>query len=237
MDDREPGQNVVGPERASRPGRDASAREPGTAAAGGAIRRGSRGHPRSVLAWARAQPVLATALLGFCLVASAGLVLSVPRGMWSGRSVGGAHVSTPVAPLPPKPETADPGPAGASGGPPPSAEARAAGAWVEADVPAASPRGVALVYRYRTLPPGGESRYEWVVQVRGPEPVLDGIDVVNWRMEPAAKNGADFVSRDRAADGFPLLGHGPGGWFGVSATIRYQDGGEETLTRRIELSE
>jgi hypothetical protein len=96
---------------------------------------------------------------------------------------------------------------------------------------------VALAYWYRTLPPGGESRYEWIVQVRGPRPVLEGIDVVGWRMEPAAKNGADFESRDRAADGFPLFGHGPGGWFGVSATIRYRDGGEETLARRIELSE
>jgi hypothetical protein len=104
-------------------------------------------------------------------------------------------------------------------------------------VPPASPRGVSLVYRYRTLPAGGESRYEWIVQVRGSRPVLDSIDLVNWRMEPAAKNGADFVSRDRAADGYPLLGHGPGGWFGVAATIHYLDGGQETLTRRIELSE
>jgi hypothetical protein len=53
-------------------------------------------------------------------------------------------------------------------------------------------------------------------------------------MEPAAKNGTDFTSRDRAADGFPLFGHGPGGWFGVTATVRYQDGGEESVSRRIE---
>ena len=96
---------------------------------------------------------------------------------------------------------------------------------------------MSLGYRYRTLPAGSESRYEWIVQVRGVRSVLDAIDIVSWRMEPAAKNGADFVSRDRAADGFPLFGQGPGGWFGVSATIRYQDGGEETLARRIELSE
>jgi hypothetical protein len=100
---------------------------------------------------------------------------------------------------------------------------------------AASARGLAVVYRYRALPPGGESRYEWIVQLRGVRPVLDGVDAVSWRMEPAAKNGADFVSRDRAADGFPLFGHGPGGWFGVSATVRYQDGSEEHLTRRIKL--
>jgi hypothetical protein len=61
--------------------------------------------------------------------------------------------------------------------------------------------------------------------------------MVGWRMEPAAKNGAGFVSRNRAADGFSLFGDGPGGWFGVSAKIRYQDGSEETLSRRIELSE
>jgi hypothetical protein len=49
--------------------------------------------------------------------------------------------------------------------------------------------------------------------------------------------GGLIPSRDRAADGFPLFGDGPGGWFGVSARIRYRDGQEETLSRRIELSE
>ena len=71
--------------------------------------------------------------------------------------------------------------------------------------------------------------------MRGARPVLEGIDVVSWRMEPAAKNDGDLTSRDRAADGFPLFGDGPGGWFGVSAKIRYRDGEEETLSRRIEL--
>jgi hypothetical protein len=65
--------------------------------------------------------------------------------------------------------------------------------------------------------------------------VLEGIDVVSWRMEPAAKDDGDLTSRDRAADGFPLFGDGPGGWFGVSARVRFRDGGEETLSRRIEL--
>ena len=73
--------------------------------------------------------------------------------------------------------------------------------------------------------------------MRGARPVLEGIELVSWRMEPAAKNGDEFLSRDRAADGFPLFGDGPGGWFGVSARIRYRDGQEETLSRRIELSE
>jgi hypothetical protein len=74
-----------------------------------------------------------------------------------------------------------------------------------------------------------------MVQLRGAGPTLDGVDVVSWRMEPGAKNGAEFESRDRAADGFPLFGHGPGGWFGVTATVRYRDGGVETLGRRVEL--
>jgi hypothetical protein len=87
------------------------------------------------------------------------------------------------------------------------------------------------------LPPGGESRYEWIVQIVGARPVLDGVDVVCWRMEPPPKDGDDLISRDRAADGFPLFGDGPGGWFGVSATISYRDGEEEILSRRIELSE
>jgi hypothetical protein len=106
----------------------------------------------------------------------------------------------------------------------------------EAATPASS-RGLALVYRYRTLPPGGESRYDWIIQLRGARSVLDGVDMVSWAMEPAAKNGNAFISRDRAADGFPLFGHGPGGWFGVTATVRYQDGVEESLQRRIEFPE
>jgi len=47
---------------------------------------------------------------------------------------------------------------------------------------------------------------EWIVQVRGPRPLLDAVDVVTWVMEPAAKNDGDLTSRNRAADGFPLFG-------------------------------
>ena len=71
--------------------------------------------------------------------------------------------------------------------------------------------------------------------MRGPRPVLDAVDVVTWTMEPGAKNDGDLTSRNRAADGFPLFGDGPGGWFGVSARIRFRDGTEEALSRRIEL--
>jgi hypothetical protein len=191
------------------------------------------------LRWIRAQPVLASAFLVFCVVAVGGLVLSLPRGTMStgrtSRTAGGASVSNPtrrtlVAP-PEAPASRVPdSPADEAPGAEP-------GPWVEKAPSAPSTRGLALVYRYRMLPPGGESRYEWIVQVRGAPSVLEGVDVVSWRMDPPAKNGADFVSRDRAADGFPLFGHGPGGWFGVAATIRYRDGEEETLTGRIDLSD
>ena len=190
-----------------------------------------RGGP---MGWVRAQPFLAMAIIGFCVVAVVGLVVSLPRGVWPTRSAGRAHVAAPAPPastgtIPSRPRSSE------------DVVSRAApeepGPWVEPAVPPPSSRGVSLAYRYRTLPPGGESRYEWIVQVRGPTSTLASIDVVSWRMEPAAKNGADFESRDRAADGFPLFGHGPGGWFGVSATIRYRDGVEESLARRIELSE
>jgi hypothetical protein len=184
--------------------------------------------------WIRAQPFLATAVLGFCVVAIGGLVMSLPRGLWSSRSAGSAHVTTPAPSVPVAKDPSESRPSGDAG---PRAEPQEPGPWVEPAVPPPSSRGVSLVYRYRTLPPGGESRYEWIVQVRGPRPVLEGIEVVGWRMEPAAKNGAEFESRDRAADGFPLFGHGPGGWFGVSVTIRYRDGSEETLARRIELAD
>ena len=187
-----------------------------------------------VMGWVRAQPFLAMAIVGFCVVAVVGLVVSLPRGVWPTRSAGRAHVTTPAPP-------ASTGTIPSRTRPSEDVVARAApeepGAWVEPAAPPPSSRGVSLAYRYRTLPPGGESRYEWIVQVRGPRSTLEDIDVVSWRMEPAAKNGAEFESRDRAADGFPLFGHGPGGWFGVSATVRYRDGVEETLARRIELSE
>jgi hypothetical protein len=101
-----------------------------------------------------------------------------------------------------------------------------------------SPRGLALVYAYRALPPGGDSRYEWFVRLQGPQPLLDRIEVVRWRMDPPPRDGdGELLSRNRAGDGFPLMGHGPGGWFGVSAAVRFEDGEEETLSRRIELPE
>jgi hypothetical protein len=189
--------------------------------------------------WFQAQPVLATAFLVFCVAAVGGLVLSLPVGTLSigrtSRTAGSASVSAPTPRVLVAPPEAPPAPT-----PDPAhdeAVTAGPGPWVVKAPSSPSARGLALVYSYRTLPPGGDSRYEWIVQVRGARTVLDGIDAVNWQMEPAAKNGADFISRDRAADGFPLFGHGPGGWFGVSATIHYRDGQEETLTRRIDLDD
>ena len=184
------------------------------------------------LGWIRSQPVLAAAFLGFCVVAGGGLILSLPRDTPSidrtPRSGGGGSTSASFA------RTEASRAPGSSADGDPGTEP---GPWVEKAPSPPSARGLALVYRYRTLPPGGESRYEWIVQVRAPRPVLEGIEVVNWRMDPAAKNEGDLTSRDRAADGFPLFGDGPGGWFGVSARIRHRDGEEETLARRIELSD
>ena len=189
--------------------------------------------------WVRTHRGLATAVVVFCLAAVVGMVASLPRGLLSSgrmsRPATGATASGPPATAPDtpaeRPASRLPDPAAPK---PSTPEPAAAGPWVEEAATPASSRGLALVYRYRTLPPGAESRFEWIIQLRGARPVLDGVDVVTWKMEPAAKNGADFVSRDRAADGFPLFGHGPGGWFGVTATVRYQDGAEESLSRRIE---
>jgi hypothetical protein len=194
------------------------------------------------LAWIRAEPVLALAVIGFCVVAIVALALSLPRGTLSrgrtSRGAGGASVVAPASPASVAPRDAPLSRAPVSRAPDSAADTAPGaepGPWVEKAASPASARGSSLVYRYRTLPPGGESQYEWIAQVQGARSLLDGIEVVTWRMEPAAKNGADFVSRDRAADGFPLFGHGPGGWFELSATVRYRDGAEETLTRRIEL--
>jgi hypothetical protein len=193
------------------------------------------------MAWARAQPLLAVLVLGFCLVAIGGLVLSAPRGsLTAGRTLRSATGATATAPVPRASAPGGDAPASripGSSAEPPTPALGDAGPWVRTAPSPPSARGLALVYRYRTLPPGGESRYEWIVQVQGAESVLAGVDVVSWEMDPPAKNGASFISRDRAADGFPLFGHGPGGWFGVSARVRFRDGEEEALTRRIELSE
>jgi hypothetical protein len=197
------------------------------------VTRPGRGGVRTLwLGWIRNQPLLAAALFGFCVVAVVGLLLSLPSGLLpAGRTAHpprSATVPTPAVPsespasrIPSEPFAAEP--------------STQPGSWIEEAPSSLSARGLALVYRHRLLPPGGESRDEWIVQVRGPRPVLDAVDVVTWTMEPAAKNDGDLTSRNRAADGFPLFGDGPGGWFGVSAKIRFRDGTEETLSRRIEL--
>ena len=92
-------------------------------------------------------------------------------------------------------------------------------------------------YRYRARPPGSESRFDWIVQVRGDGALLDGVELVTWQMDPPPTSEGELMSRDRARDGFPLFGYGPGGWFRVSATVRFKDGGTETLGRRVELPE
>src|SRR5262245_59540117 len=139
--------------------------------------------------WIRAQPVLAASVVTFCIVAIAGLLVSLPRGILStgrtSRPPTGASASAPVKP-PGDPAPSSPAPSGPTGG------AAEPGPWIEGATSAASAHGVSLVYHHRTLPPGGESRFEWVVQLHGARPTLDGIDVVTWRMEPAAKNGAEF---------------------------------------------
>jgi hypothetical protein len=184
------------------------------------------------LQWIQEQPVLAIAVLVFCLTAVGGLLLSLPQGLLSaGRSTQQEPVRAPDPP--PAAAPAEPAPA-----PAPAAEPAAPNSWVVKPASPASRRGLALVYAYRELPPGSDSRFEWYVQIQGPRALLDEVDHVRWRMDPPPKNdGGDLVSRDRAEDGFPLFGGGPGGWFRVSATVQFKDGSEDTLSRRIELPE
>ena len=187
------------------------------------------------LAWARANPLLAGMVLVFCAGALTALLLSLPPGLLRSASHGQSRGAA-------RPHVADEtaASAGGSGSWQPGASPfdAAAGPWVDGGAPSPpSPRGLSLVYRYRTLPPGGESRFDWIVQIRGERAVLDGVELVTWHMDPPPKDGGELVSRDRAKDGFPLFGDGPGGWFGVSADVRYKDGGVETLSRRVELPE
>jgi hypothetical protein len=178
------------------------------------------------LQWIQEQPLLAIAVLLFCLTAVGGLLLSLPPGLLSAGRSTQESVSAPE-PAPAAPAAPD--------APAPASEMAAPGPWVAMPASAPSARGLALVYTYRALPPGGDSRYEWYVQVQGPQPLLEEVDQVRWRMDPPSRDGGDLVSRNRAADGFPLFGDGPGGWFGVSATVQFKDGSDDTLSRRIEL--
>jgi hypothetical protein len=185
------------------------------------------------LAWARANPLLAGTVFIFCAGALAALLLSLPPELFrSGRSHNAA-ARTRVAD-----EAATS--VGGSGSWQPEAKPSdaATGPWVDGGAPSpASSRGLSLVYHYRTLPPGGESRFDWIVQIRGERAVLDAVELVTWHMDPPPKDEGELISRNRAGDGFPLFGDGPGGWFSVSAIVRFKDGSAETLSRRVELPE
>jgi hypothetical protein len=186
------------------------------------------------LQWIQEQPLLAGAVLVFCVTAVGGLVLTLPPGFWS--AGGSTRVADQAATRDPSPsDTPRPSPA-TPAEPAPASEASAPASWVVKEPSAPSPRGLALAYGYRPLPPGGDSRFDWFVQIRGPQSLLEAVDQVVWRMDPPPKNdAADLVSRDRAQDGFPLFGDGPGGWFGVTATVHFKDGSQDALSRRIEL--
>lgn len=190
---------------------------------------------RAWLAWARTNPLLAGAVLVFCVGALAALLVSLPPGLL--RSPTQGPVRGTARPRPTVETTTSAGGSGAWQPETPPADA-SPGPWVDGGAPSpSSSRGLSLVYRYRTLPPGGDSRFDWVVQIRGERATLDGVDLVTWHMDPPPKNEGELLSRDRAGDGFPLFGDGPGGWFGVSATVRFRDGTAETLSRRVELPE
>jgi hypothetical protein len=187
------------------------------------------------LAWARANPLLAGMVLVFCAGSLVALLLSLPPELLRAGSHGQSRVAA-------KPRGADEAAASTGGSgswqPEMSPSPASPGPWVDGGAPSpGSPRGLSLVYHYRTLPPGGESRFGWIVQIRGERTVLDTVELVTWHMDPAPKDEGELVSRDRAADGFPLFGDGPGGWFGVSATLRFKDGSVETVRRRVELPE
>jgi hypothetical protein len=187
------------------------------------------------LAWARANSLLAGMVFVFCTGALAALLLSLPPGLLRSASHGQSRVAA-------QPREADEAAASVGGSgswqPDASPSESGAGPWVDGGGPSpASARGLSLVYHYRTLPPGGESRYGWIVQIRGERTVLDAVELVTWHMDPPSKDEGELVSRDRAGDGYPLFGDGPGGWFGVSATVQFKDGSAETLSRRVELPE
>jgi hypothetical protein len=186
--------------------------------------------------WIQEQPLLTAAVLLFSVTSIGGLVLSLPPGFWSaGRSTRIADPRPASAPEPSASDASAPSPA-TPAEPAPASEATAPGSWVVKPPSAPSPRGLALAYAYRPLPPGGDSRFDWFVQIKGLRTLLESVDQVVWRMDPPPRNdGGDLVSRNRAQDGFPLFGDGPGGWFGVTATVHFSDGSVETLSRRIEL--
>src|SRR5262245_53110722 len=123
--------------------------------------------------WIRTQPFLAGAVLVFCLTAVGGLVLSVPPGFLSS----GGSTRAPVEGPDPLPTSSPAAPAEPS----PASEAPAPSSWVVKPASEASALGLALVYAYRALPPGGDSRFEWYVQIQGPPSILEQVDEVRWR--------------------------------------------------------
>jgi hypothetical protein len=169
-------------------------------------------------AWVRAHPTLALAVPVFCLFSIVGLVMSIPPGMRSaGRSSRVTDVGEPGSPGSEPSAAPAPKPAGPAETPPaarkpaapepaktPAEAPPAKGSWVRSSPSPASPRGLALVYVYRTLPPGGDSRFEWYVRLQGAPSLLDGVDMVIWHMDPPLKNDGELISRNRADDGFPL---------------------------------
>ena len=69
---------------------------------GRSLRQGRGRGPAAWLAWIRAEPALALAVIGFCVVAIGALALSLPRGTLSksraSRGAGGASVDAPPSP-------------------------------------------------------------------------------------------------------------------------------------------
>ena len=116
------------------------------------------------------------------------------------------RVADPAPTSAPEPLASDPRPRGPAppADPAPAGEPAAPGSWVLKPESAPSPRGLALAYAYRTRSPGGDSRFDWFVQIKGARSLLEEVDQVVWRMDPPPRNdGGDLVSRNRAQRRIP----------------------------------
>src|SRR5262245_60828028 len=135
------------------------------------------------VAWARANPFLAAMVAVFCAGSLAAMLLTLPTGFLRSAPPGQRRGAT-------QPAARDqPSPAGASGSWQHEATADAvSGPWVDGAPAPPSPRGLRLAYRYRTRPPGSESRFDWIVQVRGDGALLDGVELVTWQMDPSPRS-------------------------------------------------
>ena len=200
------------------------------------------GAPVTWLGWIRKQPLLAAACLGFCLIAIVGLALNLPRGTLSaGRTSRAPRVASSNAPATETPVAPREAPVSRAPqrpgrrGPDRGAGARSLG-----------PRGAVGAVASRpgprlSLPDAAAGRR---LPVRVDRPGAGHPAGAGWDRRGELADGAGREERrrphlagSRGRRVSACSATGPAAGSACPPAIRYRDGAEETLSRRIELSD